>query len=532
MNFTPARLALKQTGYFSKIVCDYIDQQPQLLPFFNKPPSWQGLQAAIQEKEQHPVNREALTEVLLQQYNELNCTEKVTANIKALLQPNTFTICTAHQPNIFSGHLYVLYKILHAIQLAEACSQQFKEYQFVPVYYMGSEDADLEELGHIFLNGEKLNWNTKQTGAVGRMQTDAPLQSLLNRVAGELEVAPYGKELLQLLRTCYAPGKTIQQATLELFNSLFGRYGLVVLIADHPVLKSTMKDVFRGDLFQQTPSAIVANTSQELAKHYHVQAHVRSINLFYLKDDKRERIEQNGELFEVRNTNLHFTKEELELELENYPERFSPNVILRGLYQERILPNIAFIGGGGELAYWLQFKELFQYYKTPFPVLVLRNSFLVVPEKWQKKIETHGLQATDFFQTEQQLTAIYVKQNSEQQLNLEKELEQAAGFYEQLKNLAAKTDSTLVPHVAALEKKAIHRLKELEKKILRAEKRKHGEALGQIKKIYAALFPGNGLQERTENFMHLYADYGIAYIDAIYKHSLPLDAVFTVLTQD
>jgi bacillithiol synthase len=531
MNLIPTRLALQQTGYFSKIVCDYIDQQQQLTPFFNQPPSWQGLEAMIEEKEKHPVNRDVLTTALRQQYNGLTVTKAVTANIEALQQPGTFTICTAHQPNIFTGHSYVLYKILHAIQLAEACTGKFNGYRFVPVYYMGSEDADLEELGHIFLDGEKLLWETKQAGAVGRMQTDTALQNLLNRISGELEVEMFGKELMQLLRTCYATGKTIQQATLELFNALFGRYGLVVLIADHPELKKTMKAVFHDDLFQQTSSSIVAATSQQLAQHYHVQAYTRNINLFYLEGDKRERIERTGEYFEVRNTDLRFTKGEMEQELEQYPERFSPNVILRGLYQEMILPNIAFIGGGGELAYWLQFKDLFQHYETPFPVLVLRNSFLVVPAKWQQKIAMLQLQTADFFQPEQQLATAYVKRNSEQPLNLQKELQQATDFYDQLKTLAAKTDTTLAPHVSALEKKAIHRLKELEKKILRAEKRKHGEALGQIKKIVAALFPAGGLQERIENLLPGYAQSGPGYIEAIRQHSLPLEAVFTILEE-
>ncbi|RYF81666.1 MAG: bacillithiol biosynthesis BshC, partial [Chitinophagaceae bacterium] len=161
--------------------------------------------------------------------------------------------------------------------------------------------------------------------------------------------------------------------------------GLIVLIPDHPLLKQQMVKVFSDDLFAHKPFEIVQQTSGKISEAYTAQAFPREINLFYLKDDIRERIEEKEGSFHVLNTTLSFTAEELQSELQNHPERFSPNVILRGIYQETILPNLAFIGGGGELAYWLQLKDLFNHYSVVFPVLVLRNSFLVAEEKWRKK---------------------------------------------------------------------------------------------------------------------------------------------------
>ncbi|MBL7727933.1 MAG: bacillithiol biosynthesis BshC, partial [Dinghuibacter sp.] len=330
MNYTATGISLKQTGFFSKLVNDYVEQAPALTPFFEHSPNWKGLQSALQAKKNAPINREALVSVLKEQYARVEPVAAVNEQIDRLLQPNTFSICTAHQPNIYTGHLYVIYKILHAIKLAEACAAQFPGNHFVPVYYMGSEDADLEELGHIFLNGEQLVWNTRQTGAVGRMRVDDAAIQMLNRIAGELEVEPFGKELVQLLRNSYRKGITIQEASLHLFHSLFGRFGLVVLIADHASLKTLMKPVFHDELFTQRASALVGETSKKLEAHYPVQAHPRDINLFYLREGIRERIVQNGNIFEVRNTTTQFTKETLEQELEQHPEHFSPNVILRG----------------------------------------------------------------------------------------------------------------------------------------------------------------------------------------------------------
>jgi len=245
---------------------------------------------------------------------------------------------------------------------------------------MGSEDADLDELGSIWLNNEKIVWDTQQTGAVGRMKT-AGLEKIIARIEGELSVQPYGKELLQLVKDCYINSPDIQTATFKLIDALFARFGLVVLIPDNPGLKKLLLPVFEDDLFNQTAAGIAEKTIEALAAHYKVQANPRAINLFYLKGDIRERFEKEDDGWRVVNTDIRFTPKTLLQEMHEHPERFSPNVILRGLFQETILPNILFVGGGGELAYWLELKNIFEHYKVPYPVLVLRNSFLIVEKK-------------------------------------------------------------------------------------------------------------------------------------------------------
>jgi bacillithiol biosynthesis cysteine-adding enzyme BshC len=310
---------------------------------------------------------------------------------------------------------------------------------------------------------------------------------------------------------------------------LFSQYGLVVLIADQPHLKKIMQPVFEDDLFNQTASAIVTETVKRLTVSYKVQANPRAINLFYLKDDIRNRIEKTDAGFSVVDTELQFTEDEMKKELELYPERFSPNVILRGLYQETILPNIAFIGGGGELAYWLELKDLFDHYKVPYPVQVLRNSFLLVPEKQAAKIERMGFTVADFFQSTDDLMNQLVKRDSSVQVHLSSELRDSAAFYQHLQTLAGKIDSTLVPHVQSLEKQLLHRLKELEKKMIRAEKRKFSDEARQLQTIRTALFPNNSLQERFENILPYYAQYGPAFIDLLYAASPALEQEFRTI---
>jgi len=228
---------------------------------------------------------------------------------------------------------------------------------------------------------------------------------------------------------------------------------------------------------------------------------------------------------------LRFTKEELEKELETHPECFSPNVILRGLYQESILPNIAFIGGGGELAYWLQLKDLFKHFNVPFPVLVLRNSFLIIEKQWQEIIKKLNVDVKDLFATETRLLDLVIERNGRKP-ELNGQLTKVEQVYAQLDELATGIDSTLSLHVAALKAKTIKQLQNLEKKMMRAERKKHETVQNQIAKLKQALFPLNGLQERVENFSSFHAKWGSAFIEEVLKNSLSIEQQFVVLNED
>lgn len=529
MDCTSTRLSFRQTGAFSKIAVDYIDQVPNLMSFVAHPPTMSGIQKSIEERKQFSTNREVLVRELKKQYASVDITGPVQKNIEALLSPGTFTITTAHQNNIFTGPLYFIYKILHAIKLADHLKKSLPEYNFVPVYYIGSEDADLEELNHIYLEGEKLTWNTKQTGAVGRMKVDKEVLTLIDVIEGQLAVLPNGEKAIGLVKDCYRPGEDIQTATFKIVNALFAEYGLIVLLPDNVFLKQQMITIFEDDLLNQTASGIVEKTSAKLEELYKVQARPRDINLFYLKDNIRERIEVRNGRYEILNSKISFTREELLDELRNHPERFSPNVILRGLYQEIILPNIVFIGGGGELAYWFELKALFEHYNVPYPVQVLRNSFLIVEKKIQEKINKLGFIDEDIFLPELDLLNKLVIRETDKKLQLNGTLSATEQLYENIKQQAVSIDTTLEKHVNALKTSTLHRLRELEKKMLRAEKRKFSDQQRQIQAIKTKLFPKNGLQERYDNMLYYYAKWGKEFIRLLYDHSLTLEQEFVIV---
>ncbi len=530
-SFSASQISYKATGCFSKIVTDYISKNNSLTGFYKHTADLQGIKNAIEERTAFATNRKLLVDQLQLQYASQPVAQKVKSNIDLLLHNNTFTICTAHQPNIFTGHLYFLYKIIHAIKLASILTKELPGNNFVPVFYMGSEDADLEELGHIFIHGKKYDWSTNQTGAVGRMKVDDNLINILKNAEGQIAVEPFGMEVIDLLQKFYTKGTSIQDAAFGLINVLFGDEGLIVLLPDNAAFKKTMTNIFEDDIFNNTSSEIVNKTTEKLSEHYKIQAHPREINLFYLKDEIRNRIEFKNARYKVVNTDIEFNADELKQELAQHPERFSPNVILRALYQETILPNVAFIGGGGELAYWLELKDLFSYNKIPFPVLVLRNSFLVADKKSGDLMSKFSLSVKDLFKLPDEIIKQIVKLQSTKLLNLDKEKKEIATAYLKIKTITASIDTSLIKHTEALQAYALKKLEQLEKKMLKAEKRKFEAEERQIRKLKQTLFPNESLQERVENFIPFYAKHGKDFFKIIMDNSLSLEQEFTIVSE-
>lgn len=529
INFQSQYIPYSQTGKFTKIVIDYINKVPQLSDFYEHPVSLKGIKAAIAERKKFHTNRQLLFEQFTNQYKDFEDCEAIKANIHALSSENTFTICTAHQPNVFTGHLYFVYKILHTIKLADSLRKELPEYNFVPVFFMGSEDADLEELNHIVIDAEKYKWQTNQTGAVGRMKVDDNLLKLIDKIAGRLSVEKYGNELISLIKKCFTKNSTIENSTFLFVHYLFKNFGLLVLLPDNAAFKKEMISVFEEDIFNHTSSEIVNQTSEKLSQNYKAQAYPREINLFYLKDNLRNRIVPVEDHFVIHDTEIVFSKEEIKKELREHPERFSPNVILRGLFQEIILPDVAWIGGGGELAYWLQLKGLFKNYAVPYPVLIVRNSFLIIDEKYHSLLKKLNLLADDLFKGKEDLLNGIVKKETNSVLNLTNEKKEFENIYYQLKEIVKRIDTTLEEHVTALEKKQMKKLSSLEKKMFRAEKRKFTDKKNQLGKLFSALFPDDDLQERTENFMLFYSKWSNDFFKMLYESSLTFEQEFCIV---
>ncbi len=532
MAFKPSYCDYNKTGFFSKLVIDYLEDADSLKTFYSHRPNIDGIKASIEAKQKKSINRTLLADELFQQYQSVSTNKKVLDNIELLKKENCFTVCTAHQPNIFTGHLYFVYKIIHAIKLAEELKMALGDYHFVPVYYMGSEDADLKELGEVYVNGMLHQWKTNQKGAVGRMKVDTAFLDLMAEIKDQLNDTQHGNELIQLLDDSYEEGRSISESTFRLVDSLFNEFGLIVFLPDNPKFKKAFADITQKELFDQFSNQALTQTINAFPKEYNLQVKGRSLNFFYLKDDIRERIEYVDNKYIVNNTSILFSESELKDELSNYPERYSPNVILRPCYQEFLLPNVAFIGGGAELGYWLELKNVFDSIDLPFPTLVLRNSFLIIDKKSCVEMESLQLKGQDLFDSTEEIFNAWVLRNSKRKLLLLEEKNSIAGYYDDMEKLSAEVDVTLKDHVKSLKSKSLDGLHNLEKKIMRAEKRKFIEQGEKINNLKKTLFPLNNLQERVDNLLPYYATYGNEMIKQLYTHSKGLDQQFCFLIEE
>lgn len=517
------------TRSFGPLVIDYLEGAPGLKPFRAHSPDMSGIRSAVKARRLAQPDRALLMQAIRDTHAPMPLTPAQEANLQALAHEDTFTVCTAHQPNILTGYLYFAYKILHTVRLAEDCAREIPGCRFVPVFWMGSEDNDIEELGQIRLHGAKLAWQTRQTGAVGRMAVDEPLLALIRSVAGTLGVEANGREVIEMLQDAYRKGIPIAEATFRIIQHLFGDLGLLVLQPDHSGLKRTMVPVFREELESRSSHRMVEPVAKALDAIHKAQVHPREVNLFWMDDGIRNRIIPVGDRFVVDGTDIELSLSEILERLESEPERFSPNVVLRALYQERVMPGVAFIGGGSEVAYWLELKGLFDHFKVPFPVLILRNSFLLTEEDDRRLIRASGWTVQDLFRDPRQLMDDLARRMSGRSLEMAPEIQEAERFYLALSERAAAIDPTLTGHVLALRSKAVDRLRALEAKLLRAERRKHAEAGQRLARIRSRLFPGGGLQERHENILPFLARHGKGVVSQILAASRGCDMRFGIV---
>lgn len=513
-------MEFEKTNTFSQIFLDYINRDEKLKPFYHLYPNIENFARQIELKKNFkPHQRQVLAQALQNQYSHLK--EIPQDQIDLLAQENTFTVTTGHQLSLFTGPLYFVFKIITTINLANELKKNYPDYNFVPVYWMATEDHDFEEINHFHLFGKKFEWQSEQKGAVGRFKTEG-IEQIFAQIS----------EQLPLFEAAYLENANLANATRQLVNELFGKYGLVCIDGDDRLLKSQFEMITFEEIYKKNSFRLVNETNAKLSElKYPIQVNPREINFFYLEDGLRERIVVNEEedVFEVLNSDLKFdTKLLLEHILGNYPERFSPNVILRPLYQETILPNLAYIGGPGELAYWLQLKSIFDFYETPFPFLFPRNFGMLLNQANLKKMEKLNLSKEAIFQSEQVLKENFVQQNSQNEINLDTELTAIEQIFKTISQKAMLADKSLEGFVGAEAQKTFKSIETIQKRLKKAEESKLETELKQIAGLKEKLFPNHTLQERHDNILNFLINQP-DLIDKLMQQFEPFDFRMNVL---
>ena len=524
------QIPFKDTGFFSTTMLDYLEQKETIQSFYNNFPNNLGFHNQIEEKENaHSLqSRLVLVGALKKQYANVEVSDKTQENIELLKLKNTFTITTGHQLNLFTGPLYFLYKIICAINLAEELSQKYTDKNFVPVYWMATEDHDFDEINYFNFEGKKVQWNRTDGGAVGRFSTEG-LDAVLAVFATQLGGSKNATYLKELFSKGYLEHNNLADATRYIANELFKEYGLLIIDGDDAALKQLFIPFIKDELENQTSYKQVSKTINSLKENYKIQVNPREINLFYLSKNSRERIVFENGIYKVNNTSITFSKNEILKAVEENSLDFSPNVIMRPLYQEVVLPNICYLGGGGEIAYWFELKAYFEKVKIPFPILLLRNSIQVVSEKQQKKLRNLGISHQELFLKQHKLLSKKVLENTAIEINFKEKIKFLESQFSELKEVAKKTDISFVNAVNAQERKQVKGLESLQKRLIIAEKRRQKDLVERITELQNELLPNQSLEERQRNFSEYYLAFGDDFIQALKESLKPLDLAFTIL---
>ncbi len=512
MSFNKSTVKLSDTKQFSKLITDYINGEEKLRPFYSYQPTIESFKQVIEDKSKETINRKLLVEVISEQYRKTGINNQQ-STINNLLGENTFTVCTGHQLCLFTGPLYFIYKIITTINLAEELKKHYPDSNFVPVYWMASEDHDFEEINSINLFGQKLVWyNHTAKGGVGRLKTDTLnlMMAELEKILGE---SIHAHELIELFSDAYLKHDNLADATRYLVHTLFDEYGLVIIDADDARLKNEFLEIIKDDISNQTNFNIVNKTIEELKRAgYDAQVNPREINVFELTENDRVRIEK-------------ISDETLNLK----PETYSPNVVLRPLYQQKILPNLAYVGGPGEIAYWLEYKTMFNHHAINFPVLIPRNFAMMMDEKSIQQLNKLGITTSHLFKDTEVLIKEFITRNSIIDISLKVEEEKIVSTYQLIIEKAVKFDVTLKGAVEAEMQKVLNNLKNIESKLVKAEKQKQETNINQIRKLKDKFFPDGMLQERYDNFIPFYLKSGNQLIGDLKEQFNPFEFEMMIL---
>ena len=509
------RIPYKDTTIQRRLTEDYLEGKEHLKPFYQYEPSPEGMKKAVEDRPDHPVDRESLVQVLSDQYLEVapdffDATghQEVAANVKALAKEHTFTVTTGHQLNILGGPLYYFYKIASTIHLAQKLNSEFPDKHFVPVYWMGTEDHDFEEISEIHLLGNTYTWEKPDEGPVGELDPSS-LQKVVE-IQADIREKEAIQPLIDLWHEAFGQFSKYARAAQYWLHHLFREYGLVILDPSDARLKSPLIPVFEEDLTHQSHQKLVEGCRENL-DDYNLPVNPRPINIFYARPGIRERIVSNGDDYEVLDTDKSYTHKELLSTLKEQPGLFSPNVVLRPLYQQMILPNLAYIGGTNEIAYWLELKCIFDHHNAFFPQLLVRNSVLWIGKGIRKKIDKFGLEFRDLFRDTDEIVREYLSEK-EETVSFDEKIQHLSEQYNELMHLCDNYEDDMKWPIINTAKAHIKDLEKLQKDTRKLIKKRNEKDVNQIEKIHNALFPEGVFQERYENFIPYYTKLGGQFI--------------------
>jgi bacillithiol biosynthesis cysteine-adding enzyme BshC len=523
---------------FSNLFTDYVSDFGKVQQYyagdFRDDGHWKSLLKSVSER---PIDRSALVQILAHQNKNFHCGVRTLAHIDSLLNDNAVAVVTGQQVGLFTGPLYTIYKTLTTLKLVDHLATRFPEYIFIPVFWLEGEDHDYEEVNSINLVNAsnevatleyqmRAPSNETNLGAVGKIEFDDGIVQLFETIDQSLVQTEFKPKVLDLYRTAYQKGMSFNRAFAHLMNVLLENSGLVFLDPNDTEVKRLLAPLFQREL-SETPKfcQLVVDQSAELERQYHAQVKPKPLNLFFFHRGGRHLLEPRPDGYSLKGTRQHLTKDFVEQAAVNSPELFSPNVVLRPICQDWLLPTVAYVGGPSEVAYFAQLKTLYREVQIPMPMIYPRASVTIVEEKVEKVLERFSLSLLDLFQDLELVKSRVAGQMA--QLKIDEvfgiTLRSLDELLEGLKEPLGSVDPTLIGALENAQKKIASHIDGLKEKAIAAQKRQHEVALRQIDKAANLVFPHSHFQERQLNVLYFLNKYGMEFLRWLFDE-LKIDA--------
>ncbi len=511
-------------GGFSELFFDYLYDFEEVKNFyvhdFRESRSFEDAIALLSSR---MLDRATVAAVMAEQNRVFGSSPKTFENISLLERPGTFAVVTGQQVGLFGGPMYTVFKTITTIKLAERLKAKFPGNDFVPVFWIEGEDHDFAEMNHVgVLGGEgqylRIEYlpgghlPERNPGPVGELVFDAALDQTFTALRDGLQHTEFTDPLLNQLRDAYAREKTFNRSFAAWMNFLFEGYGLVFISPNDRRLKKLLSPLFTREIleFPKTSQLIIAQ-SAELERNYHAQVKPRSVNLFLFHRGGRYAIEPREHDFSLRGTRHFLQKDELLKIADETPELLSPNVVLRPIAQDTLLPTAVYVAGPSEISYQAQLKPLYAELGLPQPVIYPRASASFVEERLMRVMEKYQLDLAAFLEDPSQIKERVLEQIEDVKLDrlfgdTTHVVHDALG---ELRFALKEIDATLQGPLDGVKSKFDVNLGVLREKAVAAQERRHDTAMRQIEKSAASLLPNNALQERELSILYYMNKYGI-----------------------
>jgi bacillithiol biosynthesis cysteine-adding enzyme BshC len=515
---------------FSDLFCDYIDYYQKLQHFFPLDFRKRNLYAQLAEDVcKRFTKRTELVSLLQQQNHSLGSNPKTFEHIQLLGESNTVAIVTGQQVGMLGGPLYTIYKTITAIKLAEELKTTLPDLHFVPVFWLEGEDHDFQEMNNIGLLDtenqpkriEYLHGGTaseKNIGAIGEVVFDEHLKPFFEQIHTTLLPTEFRQPLLDTLQSSYKPQVNFNYAFASWMNSLFPDAGLVFISSNSKEAKELLKHLFVKELneFPAMTQRIIEQ-SAKLEDEYHAQIKPRALNLFCFHKGGRYLIEPREHDFSLKGIRQYFSKEEMLKLAEETPEFFSPNVALRPICQDTLLPTLAYVAGPSEVAYFAQLKSVYAYFNIPMPVIYPRASATLLEQRQISIINKYGLKIETFLKDADKVASDVIGALSEVKVDdlFGDASRRMFDIANELKFGLEMIDPTLIGPLENTQAKLEEILVLLKNKAIEAQRKKHEVALRQISRVSNNVFPDGTFQERYLNLVYFLNKYGLHFHDKL-----------------